>query len=551
MGWDELSAWKLPGPAKFLAGISTRVRQQVGAACILMPDPMPDGIVAAIMASIAEDSGARVIEADLSGGLGSRGPAHWLAAHAAVDGLGIRSAADFLDEPGLSGAVFIVHGIPRREWRAWSGFIRLLRAEATRDRMISPVILVIPPANVVPQEITAVFARATHRWQGRVGQLDTEIMVAQAMRWPDDDTVATRAAAACIVEVAGWNLELVAALSAMPIEVQLDPVQALRPHSAGLEDHFPTWENRLVDMWDGAPFVHALSLIARGREVDVTRRVWRSQVRILFPFLEQVRGAVARTYRTELLADGDVVKTYPGGTTTRISDPEGFEIRDMHYRLKYLLPEREVSFLWVCYRMRNQMAHMKAVAVDQIIKASQYWEENSGQYLTDCHGWDWPRCGQRLTVLVGPSGAGKSTWAAANCEPASVVSSDAIRQRIFGSLENAGDQSPVFEMLREETIRLLSGGRNAVIDATNLEAKHRVSNAMLAPGDMKVEYVVIDRPIEEKEATRGWRKEKPWLIAAHSKLFEESLGNILNGDALEHVTVRDLREANLARKKAS
>jgi predicted kinase len=271
----------------------------------------------------------------------------------------------------------------------------------------------------------------------------------------------------------------------------------------------------------------------------VLRRIWRAQVRVVFPFIEQVRSAVTRRFRNELLADGPVVKTFNSGKTVTLTDPEQFEFWDIHNRLKRLVPEQGASFLWLCYRIRNNLAHMDPATVEHLISISRYWEENSHSYLDDCHGWDWPRCGQKLMVLVGPSGAGKSTWAGQNCDIGSVVSSDAIRERLFGSIDAAGDQEPVFDMLRQETIRLLAAGRTAVIDATNLDSRHRIANAMIAPPDMRVEYVIVDRPMDQKVATQGWRASEPWLMAKHAKDFEAALPQILARDGLRHVELRD------------
>jgi predicted kinase len=508
--WNELDVWQLPGTAKFLSRVKMLATQPSGGMCLLLPDPMPEGVLEAAADSVRVETGLRVMVLDVSGGTGQRGPAHWLAARSAVDAIGIRSAADFLDEPDLADVVFIVHGLSRKDWRAWANFVRLLRAEARTVRVAAPAVIVVPPVNIPQQEIQAVFGRDSLSWMGRIGRLDTEMMVARASMWSD-------------------------------VERRLNSLDDLRPQVAGWEDIHPTWENGLIDLWDGGPFEHSLSLICRGREADVLRRIWRAQVRVVFPFIERVRAAVTRRFRNELLADGPVVKTFNNGKTVTLSDPERFEFWDIHNRLRRLVPEPEASFLWLCYRIRNNMAHMDFATVEHLVSISKYWEENSHRYLDDCHGWDWPRCGQKLMVLVGPSGAGKSTWAARNCDIGSVVSSDAIRERLFGSIDAAGDQEPVFDTLRQETIRLLASGRTAVIDATNLDPRHRIANAMIAPPDMRVEYVVVDRPMDQKVATQGWRASKPWLIAKHAKDFEEALPQILARDGLQHVEIRDLR----------
>ncbi len=78
-----------------------------------------------------------------------------------------------------------------------------------------------------------------------------------------------------------------------------------------------------------------------------------------------------------------------------------------------------------------------------------------------------------LVVLVGPAGSGKSTWAAANCRPGEVVSSDAIRGQVG---ENEMDQranADAFAVLDDIVQRRLARSLLTVIDATSLDAQGR------------------------------------------------------------------------------
>jgi hypothetical protein len=54
-----------------------------------------------------------------------------------------------------------------------------------------------------------------------------------------------------------------------------------------------------------------------------------------------------------------------------------------------------------------------------------------------------------------------------------------------------------------------------------------------------VRYVVLDRPLAAKLATRGWRPAK--LIEAQHALFQAELPAILAGDGRPFVTVEDRR----------
>jgi predicted kinase len=205
------------------------------------------------------------------------------------------------------------------------------------------------------------------------------------------------------------------------------------------------------------------------------------------------------------------------------------------------LPPSEAQLLFDCYKLRTAMAHMEPGDAARIIRTSQKWEELSDSFPDGCHGWEWPRCGQKLVLMVGPSGAGKTHWASHNFEGSEIISSDQIREELFGAIDAPGDQSPVFDTLRKRARGRLSTGRSALVDSTNLRRDERIANTKLAPPDIPVEYVIVDRPMPDKVATAGWRAAKPRLLVEHAAIFKDNLPEILRGDGFSNVTGRDER----------
>lgn len=154
----------------------------------------------------------------------------------------------------------------------------------------------------------------------------------------------------------------------------------------------------------------------------------------------------------------------------------------------------------------------------------------------------WP-----LTILVGPSGAGKSTWISKhNLGNISVISSDQIRAELCGDFQDQSKNNQVFEAMHSIAVEKLRRGLPVIIDATNIRNKDRLAFTKLVPERVPVRYVVLNRSVEEKKKTGGWRnavsvKGRP-LIEHHEQVFNSNLKEILAGDGLPNVTVFDERE---------
>ncbi len=146
-----------------------------------------------------------------------------------------------------------------------------------------------------------------------------------------------------------------------------------------------------------------------------------------------------------------------------------------------------------------------------------------------------------LVVMVGPSGAGKSTYIKqTTATSAVVISSDDIRMKLLGNMEDQTQNDFVFHAAHTLTKTYLELGLNVIFDATNIKTKDRKAVVALAPKGTRIEYIVIDRPLEDKLASRGWRPE--WLILKHHETFMSNKKEILNGDGNPDVEIFDLSD---------
>lgn len=138
--------------------------------------------------------------------------------------------------------------------------------------------------------------------------------------------------------------------------------------------------------------------------------------------------------------------------------------------------------------------------------------------------------------MVGPSGAGKSTIITKHFQPYEVVSSDAIREELVGDFQRQDVNQQVFREVSRRIALKLGLGERVVVDATNLRKDDRmnVTNIGVNLG-VPVFYVVVDRSLDAKLLTQGWRAEVPGLVRKHDELFRRNERDILRGDGVAYV----------------
>lgn len=81
----------------------------------------------------------------------------------------------------------------------------------------------------------------------------------------------------------------------------------------------------------------------------------------------------------------------------------------------------------------------------------------------------------RFYMAVGIAGAGKSTIYQLNYNHAIYVSSDQIRQDVFGDVNDQTHNGEVFDIMLKRTREALKVGADVFYDATNINAKRRIN----------------------------------------------------------------------------
>jgi hypothetical protein len=269
--------------------------------------------------------------------------------------------------------------------------------------------------------------------------------------------------------------------------------------------------------------------------------MWTAQASVILPYTHRILRSLIQRYRDVLdraISPQKPLRKTINERAITIVDPAKLEFYDLREQIRYLLSDSELDLIKTAQWCRNAVAHRDLIPPATIERLSDLYVDNFDLIETDVPGWNWPRCGQTLTMTVGPSGAGKSTWSAG--QGIEVISSDSVRVDLHGSAELPGDQSGVFRHVRMRSTHVLSKGNDVIVDAVHVEADDRMRQSMVAPPDVRIRYVIIDRPLADKLKDAGWRAGRG-LVERYHESFPTKVAAALDGDGRPEVEVIDLR----------
>jgi predicted kinase len=540
---DPLSAWwSLAGPSKFVAKIVKAVTDHRRVICITVPFPRPTGLVQAMKEQLLRDLSLECATLDLSGYDQSRSVAHILAEYLEVPAAEIGSVSDFASHPKLVDQVAIVDGIDKKNLRRWGLFFRHLQSENSGDAIVGPIVIALIPIGLTKEEVSELCGPARlFSSLGTVDRYDTTAYASALGLRPGSD-LSARVGHAVMLDVAAWSRDLLESMMRWETGDQIDPMALLVRAAEASTYSYPSWENALVDLWDDEPVAHAVAAVKFGLHEHIRRRIWAAQASVLLPFTHRIlRSLIARYHDVRsrtVSAAHPYVKRYNDREFV-ITDPYKLEFYDFKELTKNHLSPVEHALIKITSWARNAVAHCDVIPPGQIELLSDHYESNRDILDGDIPGWNWPRCGQTMILTVGPSGAGKSRWCEA--QGIEIVSSDEIRSRISPDLEVAGNQAGIFRQVRTNSSRILASGRDVIVDAMHVEAQHRRRQSSVAPPDVRIRYVIIDRPLAEKVRDAGWRKEKG-LVEKYDGAFSAQVEAALKGDNRPGVEIIDTRE---------
>ena len=357
--------WTLPGPAEYVSSVVQSIKD--GNHVILaLPSYVPKSIDKEIKERLGKSWPLYALPADSGFSALDFIYDHFLQG---IESAAARSAEELVQSEAIHNRVFYLRLQTGQQWDAWSPFltdyIDACHSFGRRGPAQFLVILIDEAASVNTNEEALLRVK---RWSNITDLLDATLYAALVYQERPNDPLKRRLAIATIAEFSLWDpsiadifVEQGSDALDRPYEILLD-VGRSRGWEAGSQ---PAWEYGQADFFEGEKRIHSAFLALQGRRDDLSRRIWKAQISVIFPFLEQCRRSIIESANGTLHPPGKIERN---GYTRFVESVEDLEFSDLHEQLRafHHHDSRELTMLRELRSIRNDLAHMKSIDKERL-----------------------------------------------------------------------------------------------------------------------------------------------------------------------------------------
>lgn len=347
--------WAAPGPVAFLDEALDTLRQ--GRTVLLgMPRGAPPGLAEAVEAEVVRDCLWRwtaITPTDRESPLSTIVQALWGGA------AGPDSLAGLVRAERLRNHVLWVGPLTGRTWAVWRDWLLAFARQAATLRagdrpVISAELHGIPRGEWPRVDPTL----AVLQWRGRLDALDMELWAATLLRGVELPPFAGRLRRELLAALAGADPLLAVQLRNETVPGLCRPEKLLADYAVARGWQSPpphTWEAGVLERIAGESILHlaALTTDSAALAKAVGDRLWRAEVRVLFPLIETLRRRLIERHRDLLRVPVQVEGRPP------ILHVEDLELGHLHRQLQGRIGANRADLLAALHRVRNALAHLE------------------------------------------------------------------------------------------------------------------------------------------------------------------------------------------------
>jgi hypothetical protein len=358
--------WSLPGPSMFVNSVVEQLGQ--GRSVFLgLPEHAPSRLATAIKRTLGDS----YRWCSLTVGEDEE-PLGFLYDRCVCDAdpRVLRSSATLVGEPSFQEQIIWLDGLSPTNWDRWAAFFCEYE-HASRNVLSSLRTHFIVPLIGLASSVTSVEAVALSRvnWNDSVQRLDMLLYSAVSI-CPRTTSLETDLATFLVAELATWDPELCEYLSGMELEHLIDPIPMLVEfcRQRGWErlsasSPHEEWCRGLVFTCQGKLIPHTAYLALQGRSDAIQLLIWKAEIGILMPYVEEQRRSLLRTYASRLAIP------FQTKTGEMVRDLYDLEIGHIEYQVSRLtgVATGELARISRLKLARNSLSHFEPVAREVLL----------------------------------------------------------------------------------------------------------------------------------------------------------------------------------------
>lgn len=295
--------WMIPGPRSFIDAVIDDVRE--GKSVFLkLPDNVPGRFSYALKESLREEINWESVRVSPAAN-----PVDFLYSYFVpqADPRKLRSEASLAGEPEFQRKLISIEGIAPEDWSAWSNFFleyeRVSRAVPESRRSLFLIRIQGPGHAHTPPTAVGLSCR---RWDGWLRRNDLQLYSNSCVR-DRKSGLETDLTATLISELGGWDPALCDYLAQFNVDQLIRPAPLLEAFAAEKGWSFQpgpydevAWSEGLWQTYLGKQTPHtAFGAFLLGQRF-LNRLLWKAEIVILMPYIEEQRQILIETYRAHL-----------------------------------------------------------------------------------------------------------------------------------------------------------------------------------------------------------------------------------------------------------
>lgn len=362
----SLQWWQLPGPRQFVENLIEDLREGWNL-IVCLPPHAPGNLRSAVRETWHTVDEARFRTIDLRDFEElEQNPLELLYYHflPGTKAPELRTIEELLSAEELAYKIIWLNGLKQENHQPWEKFLKKYRDLSRKsDAPQSHAVFVLTFENDLAVSPPAEdLGLVVHRWRDIISELDALLYAASLRSNTRESPLQRRLSVNLMANLALWDLDLNERLADESFANLCAPQEFLKNFAAERNWHTdisPKWELGTADEIDGKCQPH--SALPASHEKHLPQRIWRAQVAVLFPYVEECRQELIKGYSNHLPT---WLKSYGarnslGEFIYEVSDLHELEIGNLAHLFKNAKVNPGGIKIEDLRHIRNELAHLR------------------------------------------------------------------------------------------------------------------------------------------------------------------------------------------------